>query len=76
MRGIPNNPNRAYQMRRQHAERRHVCRFCCGVFLGNGGFSSHMRKEYFERMPEMKSVKWITVADLRNEWQRRNPITE
>ena len=62
-------------MRRKHSKRAHTCQFCKNVFYGNGGYSAHMRKEYFERMPDMKSVKWITVVELRHEWRRRNPET-
>jgi hypothetical protein len=71
MRGRPNDIIKAREMRTKHAKRSHTCEFCGGVFYGNGGYAAHMRKEYFQRMPEMK-IKWITVEELREEWRRRD----
>ena len=68
-----NKSERRKEMASAHANRRHTCKFCGAELFGNGGFSAHMRKEYFERMPEMKLVKWVTVKDLRAEWRKRNP---
>lgn len=60
-------------MAKRHADFVHTCRFCGNEYRGNGGYASHMRMEYFQRMPDMKSVKWVTVKDLRIEWRKRNP---
>ncbi len=62
---------RRKEMASRHADFVHTCRFCGSEYRGNGGYASHMRKEYFERMPEMKSVKWVTVKELRHEWRLR-----
>lgn len=61
-------------MRRKHTHMGHECQFCGLVIFGNGGYGSHMRKEYFERMPDMKNVKWISVKDLRREWVKRKVL--
>lgn len=74
MRGRPSDEIKRLAMRRRHAERGHKCSFCGDVFFGNGGYSSHMRKEYFERMPDLRGVKWIEVSDLRKEWKRRQEL--
>ena len=73
MRGRPNDIIKAREMRTKHAKRPHTCKFCGNVFYGNGGYAAHMRKEYFQRMPEMK-IKWITVEELREEWRRRTTL--
>ena len=68
-----NKSERRKEMASAHANIKHVCKFCGAELFGNGGYSAHMRKEYFQRMPDMKSVKWVTVKDLRIEWRKRNP---
>lgn len=68
-----NKRERRKEMASAHAKRKHICQFCGAEIYGNGGYAAHMRKEYFQRMPDMKSVKWVTVVELRHEWRRRNP---
>ena len=63
---------RRKEMSGKHADYVHVCSFCNNRFYGNGGYTSHMRKEYFEHMPDMKNIKYVTVKELRREWRDRN----
>ena len=60
----------------RHADFVHTCKFCQEDFRGNGGYASHMRKEYFLRMPDMKNVKWVVEIELSDQeyegyWQTR-----
>lgn len=70
-----NSHEKRQAMASRHADFVHACKFCGKEFRGNGGFASHMRKEYFERMPDLLKEKrlWPT-KDLRAEWRKRQAV--